>query len=103
MWDRWVKVSIALVVGCAIGVGLVVLYRPGAAQMRELDAQVDQMRAANDELETDKRGFKNRKLLLEHDPLTLEVEARGRFRLIKEGETVYIVKDWPLDSPSKRQ
>ena len=103
MWDRWVKIAVALVIGCAIGVGLVALYRPGAARMRELDAQVDEMRASNDELEAEKGAFKDRKLLLEHDPLTVEVEARGRFGLIKEGETVYVVKDWPLDSPSKRQ
>ena len=102
MWDRWVKVAVALVIGCAVGVGLVALYRPGAVRMRELDDQVDQMRASNEDPETKKGVFKHRKLLLEHDPLTVEVEARDRFGLIKEGETVYVVKDWPLDSPLKR-
>ena len=101
MWDRWVRVAVALVVGCVIGVLLVALYRPGAARMRELDDEVDQMRASNKELELEKGAFKHRKLLLENDPLTVEVEARDRFGLIKEGETVYVVKDWPLKSPSQ--
>ena len=65
--------------------------------MRELDERVDQLRASNDRLEREKGAFERRKLLLEQDPLTVEVEARNRLGLIKEGETVYVVKDWPYD------
>jgi len=100
MWDRWVRVAVTLVIGCAIGVGLVALYRPGAAQMRELNEQVEQLRASNNKLESEKGAFNRRKLLLERDSLTVEIEARDRFGFIKEGETVYVVKDWPDDSSS---
>jgi len=73
----------------------VALYRPGASRMAELDVQIGRLRASNEELEREKAAIERRKSLLEHDPLTVEIEARRRFGLIKEGETVYVVKDWP--------
>ncbi len=95
MWDRWLKVVVALVIGCAIGVGLVALYRPGAARMRELDAQAERLRTQNGELEQEKNIQQHRKELLETDLVTIEMEARSRFGLGKNDETVYVVQDWP--------
>jgi len=97
MWDKWAKVAVALLVGCGIGVALMTLYRPGAARIQKLEDEIEQLRVANEKLESERSAFNRRKLLLERDPLTIEVEARERFGLIKEGETVYVVKDWPAD------
>jgi len=103
MWDKWIKVAVALMVGCAVGVGLMVLYRPGAARIRKLEDELEHLRASNKTLEIERSALNRRKVLLERDPLTIEIEARERFGLVKEGETVYIVKDWPADSLSDRR
>jgi cell division protein FtsB len=95
MWDKWVKLTLALVVGCAIGVGLMVLYRPGANELKDLDGQIARIEANNARLDQEKRDLDRRKLMLENDPLTIEIEARNRLRFTKEGETVYVVEGWP--------
>jgi len=95
MWDSWVKVSLAVALGCALCGCLVLLYRPGSERMQRLDDQIETLRTSNAQLEAEKEALANRKSLLEHDRLTVEMEARDRFGLFKEGETVYVVQDWP--------
>lgn len=82
-----------LLIGLAIGAGLVVLYAPAFVRWAELKARQDQMQAEIATLKRENQRLYQEAKRLREDPSYAEAVARRQFGFVRPGETVVKFKE----------
>jgi cell division protein FtsB len=99
VWNFLNRLMIALIVIAVITL-IVCAFIPLLKQQREQDARYDQMKADADKARA-LLARRTREIdLLQHDPAYVEIIARDRLDLMKDGETVFRIEQPPQHDTS---
>ncbi len=88
------KITSFIILGIAICIlGITLVGNRGFSSLMSLDKEIHALKEENKRLKSDIVNLKNKIYAVQHDPITIEKQAREEFGLSKEDEIVYVFPD----------
>jgi cell division protein FtsB len=102
LWQRWNRVLITLLL-LAVWLVIVSLFVPPYKKLKMGHEEIDKLQAQRDEQQALLSRQTKEVNLLKTDPAYLEISARDRLDLMKEGETVFRIESAAAQADKRKE